>query len=193
MSDRSPAFQRLCAAALAHFSETGYDGASLSTIAGLLGIKKASLYSHIAGKDELYLLLFQDALAAETDFARQCFAQSRGEDMPGAAYLSALPARYATSQHLRFLLRAAYLPPQAHREAITLGCADFYQGLAGLQSEAFGSRWGARFSAEDQALYVESWQGLVDGLSVELLYGPPERVAFRLKAMLRLMADALRA
>lgn len=192
MTERSPAFQRLCEAALAHFATVGYDGASLNTVAGLLGIKKASLYSHIAGKDELYLLLFRDALAAEAAFAQSCFAQSPPDDLPGAAYLRALPDRYASSQHMQFMLRAAYLSPLPHKETISQAYGDFYAQLAQLFATAFTTLYGTRFTPEDQLLYTEAWFGMVDGLSVELLYGPPKRAGFRLQAMLRMLADALR-
>ncbi|WP_410469610.1 TetR/AcrR family transcriptional regulator, partial [Bradyrhizobium sp.] len=54
MKSRSPSLARICDAAVQHFAVVGYDAASLNEIAGMVGIRKASLYSHVASKDELF-------------------------------------------------------------------------------------------------------------------------------------------
>lgn len=50
-------------AALKHFAEKGYDGTSLSAIAGDVGIKKPSIYSHFAGKEAVFLALCDDVFS----------------------------------------------------------------------------------------------------------------------------------
>ena len=192
MTDRSPAFARLCEAALAQFAHAGYDGTSLSTIAGELGIRKASLYSHIAGKDALYLLVLADALRAEQAFVRDCFADQPKASLPGQVFLDALAARFRASLHLQFLLRAAYLPPEAHRETISAAFLRYADELADLYRTEFASLYPERFSAEETALFVEAWMGLVDAVCVELLYGQENRVTLRKDAMVMLMERALR-
>ena len=44
------------------FMEKGYDGASMSDIAQATGIKKASLYAHFSGKEEIFSAVFSDVL-----------------------------------------------------------------------------------------------------------------------------------
>lgn len=192
MTDRSPAFARLCEAALAHFAVAGYDGTSLSTIAGELGIRKASLYSHIAGKDALYLQVLADAVSAEQAFIRDCFADHPKDSLPGQAYLEALGARFRSSLHLQFLLRAAYLPPEAHRETISNAFICYADELSDLYRADFATLYPDRFNAEETTLFVEAWMGLVDAICVELLYGEADRVTLRKDAMMMLMGRALR-
>jgi len=56
---------RLKEAALSQFTNNGYEGASLATIAQEVGIKKQSIYTHFRGKDELFLEVFHDSLQRE--------------------------------------------------------------------------------------------------------------------------------
>lgn len=44
------------------FMEKGYDGASMSDIAAATGIKKASLYAHFTGKEDIFSAVFSDVL-----------------------------------------------------------------------------------------------------------------------------------
>ncbi len=46
------------------FAERGYDGVSMSDVAGSVGIRKASLFHHFAGKEEIYAAVLA-ALVAE--------------------------------------------------------------------------------------------------------------------------------
>ena len=191
MSERSPAFSRLCEAALLHFARNGYEGASLSTIADALGIRKASLYSHVKSKDELYLLLFSDAVAAEEDFALSCFAEREERALPGEAYLNKLEHRYQTSLYMQLLLKAAYFPPAQHRAQIVENFTRFYDKLRASFLEDFQRSEFSVSNAEKRDLYAESWLGIVDSLCVELLYGSPERTNLRKAAMTMLLSDAL--
>lgn len=191
MSERSPAFKRLCNAALEHFARFGYDGASLSTIAAMIGIRKASLYSHIAGKDELYTLLLADAFATETAFAETCFEKHERDQLPGAGYLDQLATRFEQSLHLQFILRAAYFAPAVHRDKITHDFVTFFERLRSLYLHEFLQTFAGTTHAQDALTYSEAWIGIFDSLCVELLYGPSERVKLRKSAMNKLMRDAL--
>jgi len=57
--------ERLALQAARMFSERGYHGTSIGDLAGALGIQKASVYSHIAGKHDL---LAEAALAGAVSF-----------------------------------------------------------------------------------------------------------------------------
>lgn len=55
---------RLLQVASELFAERGYSGASLGEMANRLGIRKPSLYNHIASKDELFMELLERSLDA---------------------------------------------------------------------------------------------------------------------------------
>jgi AcrR family transcriptional regulator len=52
----------LLAVAVEVFNERGYDGTSMSDLAGRLGIAKSAIYHHVAGKEELLRLALDRAL-----------------------------------------------------------------------------------------------------------------------------------
>ena len=83
MKKRSASADNICAVAVVHFSEHGYDASSLSDIAEQAGMRKASLYSHFAGKDALFLDVFADALAEEQAFMDACFDDEAALTAPG--------------------------------------------------------------------------------------------------------------
>ena len=55
--------QEILSQSLQLFMEKGYDGASMSDIAAAVGIRKASLYAHYSGKEEIFSAVFSDVLA----------------------------------------------------------------------------------------------------------------------------------
>ncbi|MBP6117523.1 MAG: TetR/AcrR family transcriptional regulator [Neisseriaceae bacterium] len=165
---RSPSVMRIGTAAAKHFAECGYHGASLNEIATTVGIKKASLYAHFKSKDELFMMVFDDALADEMAFVTRCFATA-GE--AGAHYCSQMKPRYAESVSLRFLLQTAYLPPAHLRQRIIRGYRDYLQHLQNLFTNQLQQQPGLHeLTAEQQAHFSQAYLGIVDGLHVELIY-----------------------
>lgn len=81
--DSSNTKQQILAAALDLFSTQGYEATALSQIADAVGIRKASLYSHFAGKQEILDCLLQQ-LRAQYD-SRSLFTRARWENPAFAA------------------------------------------------------------------------------------------------------------
>lgn len=189
-SERSPALARICAAAAEHFSAVGYEGASLNEIALMVGIRKPSLYSHVTGKDDLYLMVLEDAATIESAFAEGTLDAAPGPDGPGAAYASVVAARFATSVHLRLLLRCAYIAPRIHEAVIGAMFERFLDvlrdGFVRQLSEAFPG-----MEADETSLYAEAWLGIVDSLFVDLFYVGAENMERRRAALWRLLGDSL--
>ncbi|ODD30998.1 TetR family transcriptional regulator [Listeria monocytogenes] len=52
-------------AALTLFANNGFEGTSLADIAGVVGLKKQSIYSHFKDKDDLFLSIMKDAKSTE--------------------------------------------------------------------------------------------------------------------------------
>lgn len=192
MPPRSSSIDRILAAATLHFAERGYDAASLSEIAEAVGIRKPSLYAHFSGKNDLFLQVFSNALQTELGFVRRCFASEEKSAVAGSRYCSGLARRYASSEHLRFLLRAAYFPPAELREQIANG----YQVYLDQLLTEFTEKLTKSISPEkvpdgEGAVFGRAYLGIVDSLHVELLYAGGKSFPDRLHALLRLLEGAL--
>jgi TetR/AcrR family transcriptional regulator len=65
--------QSILEAALALFSDVGFDGASIADIAEKAGVCKANVFHHFASKEELYAAVIRSATAAHADYAEELF------------------------------------------------------------------------------------------------------------------------
>ena len=65
MKPLSLSASNICAIAVEHFADHGYDASSLNEIAVRAGMRKASLYAHFVSKDALFLTVFGIALDHE--------------------------------------------------------------------------------------------------------------------------------
>ena len=184
---RSTAKQRIIDAAFDVFFTHGYEGAALSDIANAVGIRKASLYTHFASKDAIFAALLSDALAAECAFVQRCFHHADDTSDLGIAYCHAFEARYHEAVTLRFLIRMAYNSPVHSVGVITTTFNTYIQTLT---EHIQGALLPYQLDAEQHALYTDAYLGVIDSLSVELLYA--ERLyQRRLKAMLMLYHNAI--
>jgi AcrR family transcriptional regulator len=193
MNTRSASADNICAVAIAHFSEHGYDASSLTDIAQRAGMRKASLYSHFASKDDLYLEAFSDAIDDEIAFMHACFddeSSSPALDTAGRLYCDRMENRYAQSGHLRFLLRTAYLPPNTLREAIV----SRYTALLGELEQNYKvslTRSAPWLTAQRIDLYGKAYLGIVDSLHVELIYAEGVALKVRQAALWQILSDSL--
>ncbi|WP_128253753.1 TetR/AcrR family transcriptional regulator [Falsirhodobacter deserti] len=189
MSSLSPTAERLCNAAIRHFAEVGYEGGSLNEIATNVGIRKASLYSHFRGKDELFLAALSVALEVEQTFVAGAFAQPVS-DGAGSAYVLAIEERYPASPHLRFLLRAAYLLPKSIATQVGAG----YEGFLALLRQHYLDQLDVNrpgLAKADRDCFAEAYVGIVESLFVELTYGNPKAMAARRDALWRILSLAV--
>lgn len=189
----TPSAANICAVAIGHFAEHGYDASSLNEIATLAGMRKASLYAHFASKDALFHQAFELALVEELEHAAACF-QNESLQAPGAGevYAERLIERYEQSAHLRFLLRTAYLPPVELRTVITAGFERYLEQirLAFLEQLQAREAW-ARNDVSRAEEYAEVYMAIVDSLHVELFYASSAKCRRRSSILLRLLADGL--
>lgn len=191
MTTRSPSIDRICNAALQHFSVHGYDASSLNEIAAMVGIRKASLYSHFENKDALFLEALDDAVAAEKAHAEAVFAATPFEE-PGAAYVFALDDRHSNSVHLRFLLRAAFHHPVALKATI----GEAYDGFLSVLKRCFVSQLrafeaGPSLSDTEIARYAQAYIGIVESLFVELNFDGSKPMEIRREALWQVFQDSL--
>jgi AcrR family transcriptional regulator len=189
MKNRSPSVERICAAAVSHFAEYGYDASSLNEIAARVGIRKASLYAHFASKDALFMEVFSEAREQESAFVQASFAAEGVTSVPGEHYCKMVAARYKDSAHLRFLLRTAYLPPASLRGAITSGYEEHVQALRDLFCIGLAS--GRTLNGADIRVFGDAYLGIVDSLHVELVYSNEAAFERRRIALWRILADSI--
>lgn len=189
MKSRSPSVERICVAAVNHFAEHGYDGASLNRIAEQVGIRKASIYTHFSSKDALVREIFSDALAYETAFALTCFQDETSTAGTGYAYCRLIAERYQVSAYLRFLLRTAYLPPASLQPEVAKG----YEAYGQMLRELFSAKLADQTTLDSASLPVfsDAYLGIVDSLHVELIYADEASFERRLKALWKIISDAL--
>jgi AcrR family transcriptional regulator len=189
----SPSAARICDHAVEHFAEHGYDASSLSEIAALAGMRKASLYAHFANKDALFVQAFERALAEETAYVEDGFARASAEqEAPGHWHPLHLAERYAGSANLRFVLRTAFLPPATIRPVVTGGFEAYLERIRQGFCQSLHQRhaW-ARTDGNRLELYGDAYLGIIDSLHVELLYANPAVYARRAASLLKILDDSL--
>lgn len=187
MRTLSPSAEKICVIAVEQFAASGYDAASLNDIAVAAGLRKPSLYAHFSSKDDLFEAVFERAVAAERLYVEQCFAQAPA-GVPGACYSHSLGERYQGSAHLRFLLRSAFFPPAPLRPMISAGFEGYLARLGALFNQALDGR---SIDNARRDLYVDAYLGIVDSLSVELIYAGNEAYTRRLQALWWMFEQAL--
>lgn len=174
--------EKICEKALLHFAVRGYDGSSLTDIADACGIRKASLYAHFSGKDEIYEAVFERALFEERAHAAQCFEVP--SELPGDHYLEVLQARYAEQPSLRFLLRTVFFPPASLYAVITTG----FEAHLDKVRDDFAGQCESKVSPAQRDELADAYLAIVDSLHVELIYGNAQVYDRRLVAVRRLLA-----
>lgn len=187
----------ICAVAVEHFADHGYDASSLNDIAVGAGMRKASLYAHFVSKNALFLTVFEIALKHERQHIAGCFEEEGACSeltgaVPGQLHLERLMGRYEASVHLRFLLRTAYFPPAQIRSVITAGFEAYLAQIRRYFEFSAQARyeWAAP-SPEQLAVFCEAYLGIVDSLHVELIYATPQGYDKRLAALSRVFSDSL--
>jgi AcrR family transcriptional regulator len=193
----TPSAGNICAVAVEHFADHGYDASSLNDIAVGAGMRKASLYAHFVSKDALFLTVFEIALRHERHYIDGCFEEEGGCSnmagaVPGQLHLERLIGRYEASAHLRFLLRTAYFPPAEIRSVITAGFEAYLAQIRRRFQFAAQDRyeWAAQLP-EQLTVFCDAYLGIVDSLHVELIYATPQGYVKRLAALSRVFSDSL--
>ncbi len=105
MAEKGNTKQEILDTALDLFSVQGYEATSMAQIADAVGIRKASLYSHFAGKQEILDALVREVLEryeehsvfAGTDWDEPTFLKTVGDITPDTALQLIL-------KHLRYIL-----------------------------------------------------------------------------------------
>ena len=160
------------------FMEKGYDGASMSDIAAATGIKKASLYAHYTGKEDIFSAVFTDVLQDYLQ-AISSLTKKRADERALTRLERMFRAflRYChQNTKVYFWDRYFYYPPEFIRERMeeetrtTQG--EFLTAISGAVSEGIERREIRQQSIESAAL---AYYYAMIGLSMSLkLYSREE-------------------
>ncbi|YCA46142.1 TetR/AcrR family transcriptional regulator (plasmid) [Bacillus sp. JZ8] len=161
-------------AALRQFALHGYKGASLTSIANEVGIKKQSIYTYFKSKEELFVHSFNESIVHELHFIEQFFTGLN--DMLSAEkllyrFLIEYMNRYDESINTSFFIRTSYFPPHQLKELIireSYRLTDRLECLLKLLFEEKGDLLNSNFSADT---VTAAYLTILDGLFVEMLYG----------------------
>ncbi|MBB3110621.1 AcrR family transcriptional regulator [Paenibacillus phyllosphaerae] len=160
---------KLKQAAMVLFTESGYEGTSLSEIAKAVGIKTPSIYAHFESKEQLFMSVLEDVLAEER--LRFGAMMEKTEGQPPIERVRAafdhFSAPDTTTGHT-FLKRAIMVPPRHLRDRLRADFAAFELFLNAGMEQLFRN---CSTRGKDQVPEVERlivlFYGLVDGLLVE--------------------------
>lgn len=142
MAQRGGTKTRIYDCALTLFSQDGYAATSMGAIADAVGIRKATLYSHVSGKEELFTALFEQLLEEHAAFVARVTAP--GEGVPLREKLLSILRAYVDYNRkdikMTFWDQCYYSPPEPLRAYIYRkteeSSADFVQRLTDLVARA---------------------------------------------------------
>lgn len=168
-------------AGLFHFANSGYDGTSLSAIAGEVGIKKQSIYAHFANKDELFLTILNEVLATERTYIQDFFTKDHTNlKVALFEFLQGFSKRYEMYDNTKFLLRMGFLPPTHLYQQVMDKVYLFYDDIEKVLIDVFEQNRDSLTEPVNDV--VTAFIGLYDTVLVELLYSGNERFQKRLHA-----------
>lgn len=152
-------------AALTLFANNGFEGTSLADIAGVVGLKKQSIYSHFKDKDDLFLSIMKDAKSTEIDYYRAKLRDSdlSRPDLVLSSLLFGVKELYDTDEAYQFWLRYGFYPPKHLYEVVQ---ADITENVLQMEHEFTNlfSNWmdgakvnsNARCGNDERSLYGNS-------------------------------------
>lgn len=74
--------EKIKKAALSSFARKGYEGATMQEIAEVVGINKASIYNHFKGKEDLFLVVYQDAASKYEKLIKRLLKEIESMEIP---------------------------------------------------------------------------------------------------------------
>ncbi|EEP0530423.1 TetR/AcrR family transcriptional regulator [Listeria monocytogenes] len=174
-------------AALTLFANNGFEGTSLADIAGVVGLKKQSIYSHFKDKDDLFLSIMKDAKSTEIDYYR---AKLRDSDLsrPGlvlSSLLFGVKELYDTDEAYQFWLRYGFYPPKHLYEVVQ---AYITENVLQMEQEFTNlfTNWMEQklIPIQDVETMKEAYMGILDAVIVDIVYvNDPERTEKKITAL----------
>ncbi|WP_235514002.1 TetR/AcrR family transcriptional regulator [Exiguobacterium sp. Leaf196] len=166
--------QQLLQTSIHHFAAHGYEGASLQEIATEVGIKKPSIYAHYKGKDDLFLQATTYALQEQKRRFATYFTKTRQQPLEQSlhGFFDWFILEQQDDVLMRFILRAAYFPPEKLEQEMTERFNPFFDSLHDLLTRLLRER-----DRTEQILYSTDYKSaalayltVAEGTLTELVY-----------------------
>ncbi|WP_207577901.1 efflux pump transcriptional regulator FepR [Listeria seeligeri] len=174
-------------AALELFASNGFEGTSLADIAGVVGLKKQSIYSHFKDKDDLFLSIMKDAKSTEIDYYRAHLQDSdlSRPDLVLASLLFGVKNLYDTDAAFQFWLRYGFYPPKHLYDIVQAEISDNVSQMEQDFAELFSSWMEQKLIPEqDVETMKEAYMGILDAVIVEIVYvNEPQRTQKKITAL----------
>ncbi|AIS60493.1 MULTISPECIES: efflux pump transcriptional regulator FepR [Listeria] len=174
-------------AALELFASNGFEGTSLADIAGVVGLKKQSIYSHFKDKDDLFLSIMKDAKSTEIDYYRAHLQDSdlSRPDLVLASLLFGVKNLYDTDAAFQFWLRYGFYPPKHLYDIVQAEISDNVSQMEQDFTELFSSWMEQKLIPEqDVETMKEAYMGILDAVIVEIVYvNEPQRTQKKITAL----------
>ncbi|HCW6741242.1 TPA: TetR/AcrR family transcriptional regulator [Listeria monocytogenes] len=174
-------------AALSLFANNGFEGTSLADIAGVVGLKKQSIYSHFKDKDDLFLSIMKDAKSTEIDYywAKLRDSDLSRPDLVLSSLLFGVKELYDTDEAYQFWLRYGFYPPKHLYEVVQ---ADITENVLQMEHEFTNlfSNWMEQklIPMQDVETMKEAYMGILDAVIVDIVYvNDPERTEKKITAL----------
>ncbi|WP_068677457.1 TetR/AcrR family transcriptional regulator [Oceanobacillus sp. Castelsardo] len=159
--------------ALSHFANYGYEGASLNEIAKEVGIKKATIYSHYKGKDDLFFSVVKYVFHLERRNILLYFQSSEQKPIKIKLedFFGFIEERFNQSDSAKLLLRICFFPPWNLRFELSKIVNSFLDGMQRLLVKLM------KYHQKNNELNgvninkaALAYITLVDGVIIELLF-----------------------
>ncbi|MBC1429412.1 TetR/AcrR family transcriptional regulator [Listeria seeligeri] len=174
-------------AALELFASNGFEGTSLADIAGVVGLKKQSIYSHFKDKDDLFLSIMKDAKSTEIDYYRAHLQDSdlSRPDLVLASLLFGVKNLYDTDAAFQFWLRYGFYPPKHLYDIVQAEISENVSQMEQDFTELFSSWMEQKLIPEqDVDTMKEAYMGILDAVIVEIVYvNEPQRTQKKITAL----------
>lgn len=155
------------------FALHGYKGTSLSSIAGEVGIKKESIYSHFRSKEHLFKSTFEHSISREIEFIETFFSNKQSGTFVEKLerFITDYLNRYERNNSTKFFIRNSYFPPEQIKVEIIRKSYELTEKLETILFNEFqqtDDKFCKSIKGED---VVMAYLTILDGLFVEMLYG----------------------
>lgn len=181
---------------LALFARKGYEGTTMKEIADAVGIKKASLYAHFAGKEELFFAIYEDLDEEYQALTNAIMENTAGLDSEGKLrhMFEEYIAYYARHPEIQaFWNQIIFFAPQAicqrFMDHAGIYDAKVRQWIEDAIKEGIDS---GQLQPDDPARVAFAYRAFREGLLNGMIFSPKSYCEERLKSMWGYMWTGIR-